>query len=52
MKASKSDKPFILDETKIRMFLRKLYEERMLSNDEYVVAVTLVNEKYPTKTKR
>ena len=51
MKSSKSDTPIISDETKIRMFLRKLYEERMLSNDEYVVAVMLVNEKYPTKRK-
>ena len=40
MKSSKPDKPFISDETIIRMFLRKLYEERMLRNDEYVVAVT------------
>ena len=51
MKSSKLDKPFISDETIIRMFLRKLYEERMLRNDEYVVAVTLVNEKYETKKK-
>lgn len=28
MKSSKSDKPIISDEVKIRMFLRKLYEER------------------------
>ncbi len=52
MKSSKSDKPFISDKVKIRMFLRKLYEERLLDNDEYVTAVMLVTEKYPTKRNR
>ena len=49
MKSSKSDRQFISREVIIGMFLKKLYEERMLSNDEYVIALQLLEEKYPTQ---
>ena len=52
MKSSKSGKPLVSDEVMVRMFLKKLYEERMLSNDEYVIATKLINEKYPTNRKQ
>ena len=52
MKSSKSDRQFISREVIIGMFLKKLYEERMLSNDEYVTALQLLEEKYPTKRER
>lgn len=52
MESSKSDKLFVSSEIMIRVFLKKLYEERMLSNDEYVTALQLLEEKYPTKRER
>ena len=52
MKFSKSDRQFISREVIVGMFLKKLYEQRMLSNDEYVTALQLLEEKYPTKRER
>ena len=45
MEFQKSDKDLITEETNIRWFLKKLYEERLLSNDEYVMSIKLLNEK-------
>ena len=45
MKFQKSGKCLIAEKTKIRLFLKKLYEEKLLSNDEHVVAIKLLNEK-------
>lgn len=52
MEFQKSGKCLIAEETKIRLFLKKLYEEKLLSNDEYVVAIKLIDEKYPSQRNR
>ena len=52
MKSSKTDKLLVSRDVMDRMFLKKLYEERMLSNDEYVIEIKLTNEKYLTNRKR
>ncbi|MDD6400976.1 MAG: hypothetical protein PUG10_05135 [Lachnospiraceae bacterium] len=52
MKFSKSDRRLVSRKVIIGMFLKKLYEQRMLSNDEYVTALQLLEEKYPTKRER
>ena len=52
MEFQKSDKDLITEETKIRWFLKKLYEERLLSNDEYVMSIKLLNEKYSSQRNR
>ena len=52
MEFQKSDKDLITEEMKIRWFLKKLYEERLLSNDEYVMSIKLLNEKYPSQRNR
>ena len=52
MEFQKSAKCLVAEETKIRWFLKKLYEEKLLSNDEYVVAIKLIDEKYPSQRNR
>lgn len=52
MKSRKLGKSLVSEEVMVRMFLKKLYEERMISNDEYVIAIKLTDEKYPTNRKR
>ena len=52
MEFQKSAKCLVAEETKIRWFLKKLYEERLLSNDEYVIAIKLLNEKYSSQRNR